>query len=105
MHKIVAKRIDINSTRVYTFKKHSKLCSAKKGETNRIMSNSNMESNILSNIRAERVRRGYTQEKFANEIGMNHHTYNRKELGKTEFTVGELKKILEVLDCRPEQLF
>ena len=44
-------------------------------------------------IKILRMIYGYSQEEAAKELGCTVYTYNRKENGKAEYTVSELKKI------------
>lgn len=62
------------------------------------------ERNILSNIKAERVRKDFTQEDMAEKLKIDKATYNRKEKGKSKFTLEEFQIILTELDCDPRQL-
>jgi DNA-binding XRE family transcriptional regulator len=48
-------------------------------------------------LKGVRVKCGYTQEQLAQEIGITAKTYNRKELGITEFSRDEILIIIEKL--------
>lgn len=48
-------------------------------------------------LKGKMAENGFTQEKLANALGISHHTMNRKILGTSEFTVGEVVKICEIL--------
>ena len=50
----------------------------------------------MSSIKDFRVSERYTQKQFAELIGMNYHTYVKKERGDVPFTAPELHKIKEV---------
>lgn len=60
---------------------------------------------MLLNLRAERVRQGLTQEDMANKIGIAEATYCRKEKGNAYFSFKEVLKILEILNCKFEDIF
>lgn len=47
---------------------------------------------------------GYSQEEAAKELGCTVYTYNRKENGKAEYTVSELKKIAEKYNTTIDKL-
>lgn len=42
----------------------------------------------------------YTQAEFCNKIGVSVSAFNRKLNGKTEFTLAEIKTILDVLELK-----
>jgi transcriptional regulator with XRE-family HTH domain len=48
-------------------------------------------------IRDVRVSKNYTQESFANSIGVDYSQINRMELGKVNFTVSTLSRIASEL--------
>lgn len=56
----------------------------------------------LKGIRAER---GLTQEKMSELVDMERATYTRKENGHAKFYVDEVNRILDVLDCKYEDIF
>jgi transcriptional regulator with XRE-family HTH domain len=49
-------------------------------------------------LKAMRTSKGITQEQMANKLGIWESTYNRKELGLTQFLLNELFKIAIILD-------
>lgn len=49
-------------------------------------------------LKGERAKRGITQKEMAENIGMSHMTYFRKENGVRVFNVDEVKKIADFLD-------
>ena len=55
-------------------------------------------------LKAERVRRGYTQKDVAEGIGMKLGTYNKKENGANEFSDLEKKQVSDFLRFTPYQL-
>lgn len=49
-------------------------------------------------IRAARKAKGFTQEGFANQMGVDYSQINRMELGKVNFTISMLSRIASELD-------
>ena len=60
---------------------------------------------MLLKLKAKRVEKGLTQTDMANKIGIAPATYNHKENGQAYFSFKEILKILELLDCRFEDIF
>lgn len=60
---------------------------------------------MLLKLKAKRVERGMTQTDLATKIGIAPATYNRKENGNAYFSFNEIMKILQVLDCKFEDIF
>lgn len=56
-------------------------------------------------LRAKRVERGFTQDELANALGVSTATYNRYEKGHTEMTESTITKLLEILQCKYEDIF
>lgn len=52
---------------------------------------------MFKNFKAELARRGLTNKEFAKLINMSQQTFSNKFLGKTDFTLSEIKKIKEIL--------
>ena len=65
-----------------------------------MMASNNMEKNI----KAERVRRGYTQRDLAKVLKVSPNTYNMKENGVRPFTLKEFRILLDYLDVHPNDL-
>lgn len=65
----------------------------------------NIGEMIGSNIRAERNRVGYTQEKVATELGIATKTYIGYEKDATNLRVGKLVKIASILGCKYDDFF
>lgn len=63
-----------------------------------------MTFSIERNIRAERVRRGYTQLEMARKLGLSATGYNHKENGKRQFTLEEFVLICKILGANPDTL-
>jgi putative transcriptional regulator len=53
----------------------------------------------------KRKEKGITQEKIAGMIGISKNNYNLKENGKLDFNLVEVKKILEILNSKYEEIF
>ena len=53
----------------------------------------------------KRNERGFSQEKMAKLIGISKNNYNRKETGKLDFSLGEVRKILKILNCNYNEIF
>lgn len=60
---------------------------------------------MLIKLKAERVKKDLTQEQIANLLGMATATYNHKENGKAYFSFQEILKLLDILECRFEDIF
>ena len=56
-------------------------------------------------LRAKRVEKGFTQKELANALGVATATYNRWEIGKTDITNKDIMKLLQVLECKYEDIF
>lgn len=56
-------------------------------------------------LRAKRVEKGYTQKELAKALGVATATYNRWEVGKTDITNKDIMKLLQVLQCKYEDIF
>ena len=56
-------------------------------------------------IKQIRQQHGYSQEQFAERLGIAPRTLCGIELGKNFFTADTLEKILEVLEITPQDLF
>ncbi len=63
-----------------------------------------MTFSIERNIRAERVRCGFTQLEMAKKLGLSATGYNQKENGKRQFTLEEFVLICKILGTNPESL-
>lgn len=59
----------------------------------------------LEKIKHLREDKKITQTQMAELIGIHKDTYVNKEIGKTQFTVLELMKLMLILDCKPEDIF
>lgn len=58
-----------------------------------------IEMRLARRIKAIRVLRGYTQKELAAKCGMSNQTLSNIEGGKSDFRIGTLKVIEEVLQC------
>lgn len=56
-------------------------------------------------LRAKRVERGFTQDGLAKALGISTATYNRYENGYTEMTESTINKVLQILECKYEDIF
>lgn len=63
-----------------------------------------MTFSIARNIRAERVRCGFTQLEMAQKLGLSATGYNHKENGKRQFTLEEFVAICKILETDPDTL-
>ncbi len=63
-----------------------------------------MTFSIARNIRAERVRCGFTQLQMAHKLGLSATGYNHKENGKRQFTLEEFILICKILEVDPDTL-
>lgn len=60
---------------------------------------------MLLKLKGKRVEKGLTQKAMSKLINMETATYTRKEKGKAQFKLDEINKILDVLDCKFEDIF
>lgn len=60
---------------------------------------------MLNKLKGKRVEKGLTQDDISRLINMERATYVRKENGKAKFNLDEINKILDVLDCKFEDIF
>lgn len=56
-------------------------------------------------LKAKRVEHDLTQTDLASKLGMDVSTYNAKEQGKRNFTIKEVLKLLNILQCKFEDIF
>lgn len=61
----------------------------------------------FKNLIAEMARKGINQKELASEVEIRPETLSRKILGKSEFTLGELKRIRDFInpELKLEYLF
>ena len=55
-------------------------------------------------VKEYRVKYSYTQNDFAELLGIKQNTYSDKERGKTKFTIDEIKLIKELLNVTYDEL-
>lgn len=60
---------------------------------------------MLVKLKAKRVEKQLTQTQMAKLMGIGIATYNHKENGTAFFSFQEVLKILEILDCKFEDIF
>lgn len=65
----------------------------------------NIKKQLGARIKSLRQEKGYSQEQFAEKLGIASRTLCGIEIGKNFFTADTLEKILEALDATPEDLF
>ncbi len=65
----------------------------------------NIKKQLGARIKKLRQDRGYSQEQFAEKLGIASRTLCGIEIGKNFFTADTLEKILETLEITPEDLF
>ena len=65
----------------------------------------NIKKQLGQHIKKLRQERGYSQEQFAEKLGIATRTLCGIEIGKNFFTSSTLEKILEVLEITPRDLF
>lgn len=56
-------------------------------------------------LKGKRAELGFTQQKMANELGISVGAYNLKERGKRDFRADEISKILQLFNCKFEDIF
>jgi len=60
---------------------------------------------VLLKLRGKRVEKEMTQQELAKQLGISTNAYNLKEIGKREFKMSEINLLLELLDCKYEDIF
>ena len=60
---------------------------------------------VLLKLRGKRVEKGYSQHQLAQLLHLSTNAYNLKEIGKREFKMSEINQLLELLDCKYEDIF
>lgn len=60
---------------------------------------------MLLKLRGKRVEKGYSQYQLAQLLHISTNAYNLKEIGKREFKMSEINQLLELLDCKYEDIF
>ena len=65
----------------------------------------NIKKQIGARIKKLRQDKGFSQEQFAEKIGITSRTLCGIEIGKNFFTADTLEKILETLEITPQDLF
>ena len=63
-----------------------------------------MKQKSEQNIKAERIRKGFTQEDMAKKLGISANSYGLKERGKRSFDLNEFRVICQTLNCEPNVL-
>lgn len=64
-----------------------------------------IKKQLGTKIKQIRQQKGFSQEQFAEKIGIAPRTLCGIELGKNFFTADTLEKIIEILDITPQDLF
>lgn len=59
----------------------------------------------LNKLAGARVTKDLTQQEMAQKIGISKNNYSKKEIGKNQFTLTEIIKILEILESKFEDIF
>lgn len=65
----------------------------------------NIKKQLGARIKKLKQDRGYSQEQFAEKLGLAARTLCGIEIGKNFFTADTLEKILQTLDITPQDLF
>lgn len=63
------------------------------------------EVSLLVKLRGKRVEKGYRQKDLAKLLHISTNAYNLKESGKREFRMSEINMLLELLECKYEDIF
>ena len=56
-------------------------------------------------VRGKRNELKLSQEYVSKQLGITLKTYNLKENGKSDFTINEIVKLLEIFKCKFEDIF
>lgn len=60
---------------------------------------------IYPKLRGIRYEKGYTMQNMADELNISKNCYFKKENGYTDFYLDEVKKILDLFNCKFEDIF
>jgi transcriptional regulator with XRE-family HTH domain len=60
---------------------------------------------MILTLKQARLIKGYTQREIANKLGIHVQTYSKMEKHPDEVTIGEAKKICEILDIDYDFIF
>ncbi len=64
-----------------------------------------MIEKMLTKVKTERVKKGYSQEYLASILNISQSSYNKLENGKVEITLSTLFKIISILGLDHKELF
>ena len=56
-------------------------------------------------LKSLRMLKGYTQLDMAEMLGIHQTSYSEKERNNIKFSVNEFMKLLEILECKQEDIF
>ncbi len=56
-------------------------------------------------LKGKRVELGYTQLELASKLGISVSAYSMKEKGRREFKIDEISNLLNILNCKYEDIF
>jgi len=68
------------------------------------MLHDNSLKTIVSLLKKERLRKGYSQSYLASKLNMNQNTYSRIESGAKKASTGEMTVIAAILEIELEEL-
>ena len=60
---------------------------------------------MILTLKQARLLKGFTQREIATKLGVHAQTYSKMEKNPDEVTIGEAKKICEILDCNYDLIF
>lgn len=63
------------------------------------------ETYFYPKLKGLRNEKGYTMEEFASLLGITKNCYFKKENGLTDFYLCEIRKILDIFNCKYEDIF
>ncbi len=69
------------------------------------MKRKNNQAYFYPKLKGKRNELGFTLDDMAKKLGISTDCYFRKEKGKTDFYLCEVRKILELFDCKYEEIF
>lgn len=64
-----------------------------------------MIEKMLTKIKIERIKKGYSQEYLSSILNISQSSYNKLENGKVEITLSTLFKIISILGLDHKELF
>ena len=60
---------------------------------------------ITNELKAARIKKGLTQEKLSNKLGISTPSFSKKERGLIPFSINEVSVLKETLELTPDEVY